>query len=85
MFIVFFFFHVSGDTKCPGSFIKSGIFCYLVVGPGVYSQQVSSCSSIGGYLAKIGSSVENSAILDYVSGNPGVLKISFDKFIPVKV
>ena len=56
-----------------------------MVGPGVYSQQVSSCSSIGGYLAKIGSSVENSAILDYVSGNPGVLKISFDKFIPVKV
>ena len=64
--------HVSGDTKCPGSFIKSGVFCYLVIAPGTHSQQVSACSSIGGYLAKIGSTEENDAVLDYLSGIPGV-------------
>ena len=72
MSLLIMILYILGDTKCPGSFSKSGVFCYLVVGLRTYTQQVSYCASIGGYLAKIGSSEENSAVSDYVSGNPGM-------------
>ena len=58
---------VSGDTKCPVGFTKSGVFCFLVAPPRTFAEQDTYCTSLGGYLAKIGSSEENSAIIDYLN------------------
>ena len=62
-------FGFPGNFKCPTGFSILGVYCFYVdYSNSDFSSKISSCAAIGGHLAKIDSSEENAAVIDFLQG-----------------
>ena len=58
---------IPGDTRCSPPFSKSGVFCfYFDQSEGSFTEKMTSCAAIGGFLAKIDSAQEAAAVYDFM-------------------